>query len=405
MQTGSATPNLDHRLQLGGDLDETVGDTADSGCILTLVTSIVIPAHNEARVIGRLLAALLADTEVGDVPDIVVVCNGCTDDTAAIAGAHPGVRVVEIPLPSKHAALRAGDEHARGFPRLYVDADVELGGGGVRALAGAVADGSGVLAAAPARHLPMTGCAWPVRAYYRVWQRLPAVREGLFGRGVIAVSREGHARLAALPPLMADDLAASLAFSPAERRVVDGTRVTVHPPRTWADLIRRRVRAETSSAQLEAQQAQGNVPLPPSAGPAPSSRAAPPPSPGAAPAPAAPATAASRTLPSARTGQTARTGDSGPTEPTAPTGTESAGSAEPAAPTQPTPPVHDFAATAPSARTTPADLRRVLRAEPWLLPHMAVFLTVAVVARRTSRKAVRSGDFGTWPRDESSRTG
>ncbi|MYT19449.1 glycosyltransferase, partial [Streptomyces sp. SID7760] len=81
------------------------------------MTSIVIPAHNEGRVIGRLLDALLADAPASG-PDIVVVCNGCTDDTAAVAGARgPRVRVVEIPTPSKHTALRVGDEHARGFPR------------------------------------------------------------------------------------------------------------------------------------------------------------------------------------------------------------------------------------------------------------------------------------------------
>ncbi len=91
------------------------------------VTSIVIPAHNEGRVIGRLLDELLADPHASG-PDVVVVCNGCTDDTARVAAARGDrVRVVEIPVPSKHAALRAGDEHARGFPRLYVDADVVLG--------------------------------------------------------------------------------------------------------------------------------------------------------------------------------------------------------------------------------------------------------------------------------------
>ncbi len=219
------------------------------------VTSIVIPAHNEGRVIGRLLDALLADSPSSG-PDIVVVCNGCTDDTAQVAGARGDrVRVVEIPTPSKHTALRVGDEHARGFPRLYVDADVVVGAAGVRTLADALAADPDLLAAAPGRDIPPTGCAWPVRAYYRVWQRLPAVREGLFGRGVIAVTEEGHKRIAALPPLMADDLAASLAFGPGERRVVEAARVVVRPPRTWSDLIRRKVRAATSSAEFERFQA------------------------------------------------------------------------------------------------------------------------------------------------------
>ncbi|MER7561399.1 glycosyltransferase [Streptomyces sp. NPDC097941] len=218
------------------------------------MTSIVIPAHNEAQVIGRLLDSLLADSSE-DETDIVVVCNGCTDDTARTAAARgPRVRVVEIPVPSKHAALRVGDDHARDFPRLYVDADVVLGGADVRALTAPLDDDtSGILATAPERRIPLAGCAWRVRAYYRVWQRLPAVREGLFGRGVIAVSKAGHARIAALPPLMADDLAASLAFTPEERLVVDGARVVVQPPRTWPDLIKRRIRAAVSTAQVEQQ--------------------------------------------------------------------------------------------------------------------------------------------------------
>ncbi|MFF0433597.1 glycosyltransferase family 2 protein [Streptomyces sp. NPDC004327] len=216
--------------------------------------SIVIPAHNEERTLARLLDGLLDGAADGEF-DVLVVCNGCTDATAAVAAGYgPRVRVVETPLPSKHQALRLGDEHARGFPRIYVDADVELGAADVRALAAALAGPDPVLAAAPERRLPMTGCSWPVRAYYKVWQRLPAVREGLFGRGVIAMSGEGHARIAALPPLMADDLAASLAFGPAERAVVPAARVVVRPPRTWADLIRRRIRAATSTAQLEDQQ-------------------------------------------------------------------------------------------------------------------------------------------------------
>ncbi|MFK0046446.1 glycosyltransferase [Streptomyces sp. NPDC090741] len=288
------------------------------------MTSIVIPAHNEGRVIGRLLDALLADAPESG-PGIVVVCNGCTDDTAAVAGARgPRVRVVEIPTPSKHTALRVGDEHAQGFPRLYVDADVEVGAADVRALTGALAARPDLLAAAPGRDIPLSGCAWPVRAYYQVWQRLPAVREGLFGRGVIAVTEPGHARIAALPPLMADDLAASLAFTPQERGVVESARVVVHPPRTWGDLIRRRVRAATSSAELERFQA---------------SRA--------------------------------------------PGGAEGA--------------------HAPSARTGTGDLRALLRAQPRLLPGVVVFVVAALAARRGARKAIRSGDFSTWLRDESSR--
>ena len=51
---------------------------------------------------------------------------------------------------------------------------------------------------------------------------------------------------------MADDLAASAAFAPDERRIVPDALVVVHPPRTWAALIRRRVRAATGTRQYYA---------------------------------------------------------------------------------------------------------------------------------------------------------
>ena len=127
----------------------------------------------------------------------------------------------------------------------------------------------GTLAGGPARELAMAGRPWLVRWYYDIWARLPEVRSGLFGRGVIGVSEAGHARLNSLPPLLADDLAASLVFAPDERVIVPGARVIVHTPRTAGDLMRRRVRAIVTVSQVE--QAEGGPRLDrtdPAAGPA-----------------------------------------------------------------------------------------------------------------------------------------
>jgi hypothetical protein len=133
----------------------------------------------------------------------------------------------------------AGDRAARSFPRVYVDADVELGLEDVVALGEALGR-PGTLAGGPARELAMAGRPWLVRWYYDIWARLPEVRSGLFGRGVIGVSEAGHARLNSLPPLLADDLAASLVFTPDERVIVPGARVIVHTPRTVGVQMRRR---------------------------------------------------------------------------------------------------------------------------------------------------------------------
>ena len=68
--------------------------------------SVVIPAHNEASIIDRTLSTLLENAESGEF-DVVVVCNGCSDQTAEKARCYRGVRVIEIPQASKVA----------GFPR------------------------------------------------------------------------------------------------------------------------------------------------------------------------------------------------------------------------------------------------------------------------------------------------
>jgi hypothetical protein len=214
------------------------------------MASIIIPAHNEAAVIGRLIKKLLKSMQSGEF-EIIVVANGCHDDTAALAAAiDPAIRVISIPVASKHQALVAGNHAATRFPRLYVDADVELGTEDARALARAL-DEPGVMCAGPHRTHDMSGRAWQVRWWYGIWTRLPEVRRGLFGRGVIGVSAAGYARLEKMPPLIADDLAASLAFLPDERLIVPGARVILHPPRTFADLLRLRTRAAMGSDQLE----------------------------------------------------------------------------------------------------------------------------------------------------------
>jgi hypothetical protein len=216
------------------------------------VTSVVIPAHNESAVIGRLLDALTADARPDEF-DIIVVCNGCTDDTSGVAHAHaPQARVIELTEPSKRLALMKGDATAVSFPRLYVDADVILDTAGARALVDALSE-PGLLAVAPRRQDALDQCSPAVRAYYRVWTRLPAVQEGLYGRGVIAVSEQGYERIASRPDVLGYDLHVHTQFAPSERRIVAQATSIVYAPRTLPDLLQRRTRAAQGNAQLRKQ--------------------------------------------------------------------------------------------------------------------------------------------------------
>jgi glycosyltransferase involved in cell wall biosynthesis len=211
------------------------------------VASVVIAAHNEERVLGRCLDALAAGREPIDV---TVVANGCTDATAAVARARPGVRVLDLPAASKPAALDAGDAVAVGFPRIYLDADVVVSGPDLHRLAAAVATGTCCLAAVPRRSLVTTGRPVAVRAYYAVHSRLPAFRTGLFGRGVVALSAAGRARFDRFPDLVADDLFLDSLFAAEEKREVVEVPARVATPLRTADLLRRLARVRAGNAAL-----------------------------------------------------------------------------------------------------------------------------------------------------------
>jgi glycosyltransferase involved in cell wall biosynthesis len=212
------------------------------------LASVVIPAHDEEASIGRTLRALRQGVAADDL-DVVVVCNGCSDATAERAReADPRARVIEVPQPSKNEAVRVGNAATDVFPRVHLDADIELSGRDVLALLAPLEAGN-ALATAPRREVPRAGCSRWVRWYYDVWEALPNVDAGLFGRGVVALSREGQARVEALDQMLNDDLGMSDAFAAGERQVVTDAVAVVRPPRTVRDLVRRRIRVATGNTQ------------------------------------------------------------------------------------------------------------------------------------------------------------
>jgi glycosyltransferase involved in cell wall biosynthesis len=210
--------------------------------------SVVLPAHNEAQGIARVLGLLTSGSPEREV-EVIVACNGCTDDTAEVARRFEGVVVLEIPEPSKRLAMKAADEVATHGVRAYQDSDVAVTREDLLTLVDALDDVT--LATGPERRLALEESSWAVRWYYDVWQRLPAVRDGLFGRGLIVLAPEAHERVRGLPLVMSDDLAISEAFTPQERKVVPGVVSVIEAPRTVRDLIRRRIRIATGNSQLD----------------------------------------------------------------------------------------------------------------------------------------------------------
>jgi glycosyltransferase involved in cell wall biosynthesis len=95
--------------------------------------AVIIPAYNEQEHIGAVLACV---STMPEIEQVIVVSDGSTDATAAIAATF-GVQVIELRTnQGKGAAMRIGNERAVGADVVvFLDADlVGLTPGHVRAL-------------------------------------------------------------------------------------------------------------------------------------------------------------------------------------------------------------------------------------------------------------------------------
>lgn len=114
--------------------------------------SVVVPAHNEEKLIRNTLRAVDAAAQATGLPyEIIVVDDASTDRTAAVA-ASQGARIVGADVRHIGAARNAGARVARGEMLVFVDADtiipatvlqaaiVQLQGGAIGGGASAVFD-------------------------------------------------------------------------------------------------------------------------------------------------------------------------------------------------------------------------------------------------------------------------
>lgn len=185
--------------------------------------NLILPAHDEAAYVGPCLDAVLASDLGGLTLRVIVVANGCADDTAARARAFAGrlaarggaLHVIETPVGNKLRALQLGDGAAGAGARLYLDADVIVSPGLIRALAEALQGDT-----------PRYACGTPVvaqaqspvtRAYARFWATLPFVTQGAPGFGLFAMNAAGRTRWGDWPDVISDDTFARLNFIPQER--------------------------------------------------------------------------------------------------------------------------------------------------------------------------------------------
>lgn len=189
--------------------------------------SVIIPANNEETHIAPCLDALLhADWPAGN-PDagveVIVVANGCTDQTVKRAERRADqfakrdwkLIVLDLPAIGKLGALNAGDSAASGDVRVYLDADVTISRPLLLQLYTALSGESAAYASGQVMiPVPQT---WASRAYRKIYRCLPFLTHGVPGCGLFAMNKAGRALWDDWPDIISDDTFARLQFRPNQR--------------------------------------------------------------------------------------------------------------------------------------------------------------------------------------------
>jgi len=218
--------------------------------------SIIIPAHDEAQALPKTLACLMEQRFYGDLR-IIVVPNGCSDDTAEIARSFIPMAeargfelvVTELKEGSKPKALNQGDSHAfHDGIRVYLDADIRLSPNAIAAVARELRPGTGIHLCAPQISVAKPR-SWMTRAYVKVWQSVPYIREDVIC-GLYAVSAEGRQRWSKFPIIIADDKFARMHFARHERKVARDATMTIQMPEGLRELIKCRTRWTRGNIEL-----------------------------------------------------------------------------------------------------------------------------------------------------------
>ncbi|MGV8952904.1 MAG: glycosyltransferase family 2 protein [Cypionkella sp.] len=183
--------------------------------------SVIVPASNEAGYIGACLRALFASGQMG--AEVIVVANGCQDDTAAVARGCAavaeksgwGLTVLDLSQGGKPNALNHGDSVAAHHARVYLDADVLVTPDLMAQLAVVLATDTACYATGTPQ-IPRAQSA-VTRAYARFWQKLPFAKSNAAGFGLFAVNAAGRKRWGEFPAIISDDTFVRLQFASSER--------------------------------------------------------------------------------------------------------------------------------------------------------------------------------------------
>lgn len=90
---------------------------------MQMIFSVIIPVRNRPEQLRRCLSGIRAGIFPPDCYEILVVDNGSTDATSAVAAEFAGVGLLSEPVPNRCRARNHGAEAARAPWLVFIDSD------------------------------------------------------------------------------------------------------------------------------------------------------------------------------------------------------------------------------------------------------------------------------------------
>lgn len=202
--------------------------------------AVIVPVHDEAALLPLTVPGLLRGLD--PAAEVIFVCNGCADESAAVLRRLAGgrARIIELAEAGKPGAIRAGEAVATGFPRVYLDADVWIDGAALSTLVAEQRRGGWELVS-PRLRVDTAGASRAARWVSEIWIDSAHMRAAGF-HCVLSVSAEGRARWGAFPDLVNDDDFVTARIPPERRLLLDRVTATIRPPRRLRSWVRVRER-------------------------------------------------------------------------------------------------------------------------------------------------------------------
>lgn len=209
--------------------------------------NVIIPAYNEARTIGKVIAPYHEFATTGCVK-VFVVCNGCTDLTEIEAKKFDFVTVISLSEGSKIKAINHAVSHIKSGHVLVQDADVVVGNESISRIVDFCKQDGWDLAATEVSFNRSSSLL--VRKYYKALESSPAFMKGMVSCGNYLVNSRFLDYIFPLPNVIADDGYVKFKMADKTFKKIDGAIALVSQPNDFFSLLKIKTRSKLGNKQL-----------------------------------------------------------------------------------------------------------------------------------------------------------